>query len=221
MNGNHYEEVTQGLIDQAVQEQRDLQSRREAIDRELQRVENELIAFQTTLQAYRRKAQLPTQELEEKLALELKRLTQLRGLVLLAERSGGTIRTKEAARLLHRVGKISNPKNAYSIIQHLLADSGRFESIGNGTYRLLHKSEAKVSLRDFAEKKQSGKSLGKFLLATLRERPKNLDTLKREAQIAGLQFGSKHPGRVIHYALVGMAQNRLVERINGLWMLKS
>lgn len=62
--------------------------------------------------------------------------------------------------------------------------------------------------------------LGRFLLEALQERGKSLQELKREAQGKGLTFPGKHPGRVLHYALVGMSQNRLVEKVNGMWRLK-
>lgn len=62
--------------------------------------------------------------------------------------------------------------------------------------------------------------LSRFLLTTLKEKPKPVIILSQEAQDAGLLKDSKYPNRAIHFALVGMKRGRLVEKINGLWKLK-
>lgn len=50
--------------------------------------------------------------------------------------------------------------------------------------------------------------------------PHTLDDLKRVAQDRGMQFGDKNPGRVLHFALLGMAQNGVVEMVDkGIWKL--
>jgi hypothetical protein len=216
---NHFEETIERLIDQALQDQRNLQSQRQAIDRELERVDRELSALRTTLAIYRRQAQLPTGEEEETVAQELRRLTQLQGLVLLAQRNAGLVRTKEAARLLVRAGKITNPSNAYNIVQHLLSDSGRFERVDSGTYRLLPSPHVPTAQPQARPQGQSN-ALGRFLLESLKEGGKTLGTLKAEATKAGFVYPGKQLGRVIHFALVGMAQNRLVEKVNGIWKVR-
>jgi len=48
-----------------------------------------------------------------------------------------------------------------------------------------------------------------------------LEDLKRAAESAAYDFGEKQPGRSIHFALIGMAQNGLVENLgDGVWRIK-
>jgi|SRR5471030_2712600 hypothetical protein len=48
--------------------------------------------------------------------------------------------------------------------------------------------------------------------------PKTLDELKARALARGLDFKGKNPGRVLHFALVGMAQSGLAESLgSGSW----
>jgi hypothetical protein len=64
--------------------------------------------------------------------------------------------------------------------------------------------------------------LAKFLLLTLRsaDRALSLDEIKVAAEAANFDFEDKSPGRVIHYALVGMTQNGSVVSIGDLWRIK-
>lgn len=49
-----------------------------------------------------------------------------------------------------------------------------------------------------------------------------IDALKRAAKERGLSFGEKNPGRVLHFALVGMSRNGLVEMTaKGTWRWKT
>ena len=50
--------------------------------------------------------------------------------------------------------------------------------------------------------------------------PRSLEDLKRIAQDRGMDFGGKNPGRVLHFGLLGMAQNNLVEMVEkGVWRI--
>ena len=65
--------------------------------------------------------------------------------------------------------------------------------------------------------------LSQVLLDCLRTRAgaASLDELKDAAVQRGIPFGGKQPGRVIHFAMLGMAQHDLVERTSdGRWELK-
>ncbi|MBM4036653.1 MAG: hypothetical protein FJ291_33375 [Planctomycetes bacterium] len=64
--------------------------------------------------------------------------------------------------------------------------------------------------------------VARFLLDALADGgPKTIRTLKESALRIGVAFGSKSPGRVIHFALLGMAQNGLVEMVSkGTWKLR-
>ena len=68
----------------------------------------------------------------------------------------------------------------------------------------------------------TGTSLSQFLLQMLREagKPVPLESIRDEAIKAGLEFGDKKPGRVIHWALVGMGQHGSVEKLEDGWKIK-
>ena len=64
--------------------------------------------------------------------------------------------------------------------------------------------------------------LAAFLLEELRDgTPRDLSELVAAATRRGLQFGKRSPGRSLHFALTGMAQNGLVERNRdqGTWQI--
>jgi hypothetical protein len=62
----------------------------------------------------------------------------------------------------------------------------------------------------------------KFLgQALANHEPATLDALKDLARQRGLDFEGKNPGRVLHFALLGMQQNGTVEMVeSGVWRLK-
>jgi hypothetical protein len=63
--------------------------------------------------------------------------------------------------------------------------------------------------------------LSQFLRDALMDgRPRSLEDLKRLAVERGVQFGEKNPGRVLHFALLGMAQSGAVEMVDkGVWRI--
>jgi hypothetical protein len=66
-------------------------------------------------------------------------------------------------------------------------------------------------------------TLRQVLIDTLKAKDgaASLEELKDAATERGVPFGRKQPGRVIHFAMLGMAQNRLVERTaDGRWELR-
>lgn len=120
--------------------------------------------------------------------------------------------------------------SVYGIVAHR---EDLFSRRDRATYQLtekaitLGKSLTQPSLPEVSEvpsresaTRHAHNPLSRFLLEALAERGKSLEKLKREAKAKGFTFPGKHPGRVLHYALVGMAQNRLVEKSNGIWRLK-
>lgn len=68
---------------------------------------------------------------------------------------------------------------------------------------------------------QSSSTFSRFIQQALSDgRPRSLDELKLLAQSQGIDFGGKAPGRVLHYALVAMQQNKIVERTpSGEWQI--
>lgn len=67
---------------------------------------------------------------------------------------------------------------------------------------------------------QSASLFSRFLQMALSDgKPRRLDELKIRAQGQGIDFGNKNPGRVLHYALVAMQQNKMVKRLeSGEWI---
>jgi hypothetical protein len=64
--------------------------------------------------------------------------------------------------------------------------------------------------------------LARLVLSTLHKasRALSLDEIKEVAETAEFDFEGKSPGRVLHWALVGMAQGDSVEKVNGKWQIK-
>jgi hypothetical protein len=67
----------------------------------------------------------------------------------------------------------------------------------------------------------TGTELAQFILRTLRQAQQavSLDDLKEAAISTNINFGDKKPGRVIHWALVGMARHGLVDKRDEKWMI--
>jgi hypothetical protein len=72
-----------------------------------------------------------------------------------------------------------------------------------------------------ADEVERGSPIATFLREVLSDfRPRSLDELKVMAGSRGIDFKDKNPGRVLHFALVGLAQNKMVESLgNGVWRL--
>ena len=64
--------------------------------------------------------------------------------------------------------------------------------------------------------------LAQFIMRALADgTPRDLDVIKQMAQEQHIDFEDKNPGRVLHFALLGMAQSGTVEMIEkGVWKLK-
>lgn len=75
---------------------------------------------------------------------------------------------------------------------------------------------------DLGEPGSDRSPLAQFLREVLSDlRPHTLEELKTTATARALDFKGKNPGRVLHFALVGMAQSHLVESLgSGTWRLK-
>ncbi|MGA9797912.1 MAG: hypothetical protein WBQ68_02800 [Terriglobales bacterium] len=80
----------------------------------------------------------------------------------------------------------------------------------------------KISPPLFEKSESQGSALSQVLLETLKSKGGFawLAELKESAVQRGVPFGEKQPGRVIHFAMLGMAQHNLVSRENnGRWRL--
>jgi hypothetical protein len=128
-----------------------LRAEKDAIRRELEsrlaQVDERIAAVQTTLellpQAERGEGSPPSTDEPRKLASandwarELNGLTQLKALIKIAERSGGTVRVPEAKRIFIASGMAKGKqKNINPHIYHILSASEQFELIAPGTFKL-------------------------------------------------------------------------------------
>jgi hypothetical protein len=98
--------------------------------------------------------------------------------------------------------------------------------VEDGIKMLLRQEEAQFANESaplFPESNDVGSGLAQLIIHTMREknRPVDLDELKDVITKTQYDFGEKNPGRVIHFALVGMNHGGLVERLNDKrWMIK-
>jgi hypothetical protein len=65
--------------------------------------------------------------------------------------------------------------------------------------------------------------LAKLIVSTISQadRPVTMDDLKRAAEEVHFDFGAKKPGRVLHWALVAMRENDVIEKNGEGWRLKT
>lgn len=88
-------------------------------------------------------------------------------------------------------------------------------------YERFHSESDQTNL--FVEEPAEGEHsvISQFIRETLSDlNGRTLDELKLAAQQRGLEFGEKNPGRVLHFALVGMKQGGIVHRDpEGRWRL--
>ena len=117
----------------------------------------------------------------------------------------------ERTRLLQRLDELTPTEQA---LQALLAEEEARWS------RLQPPLFAVQSERTNGKKART--EVSQFLMNALADgKPKAVQALKESALKLGIAFGSKKPGRVIHMALLGMAQNGLVEMVTkGVWKVK-
>jgi hypothetical protein len=75
------------------------------------------------------------------------------------------------------------------------------------------------------QSKTGGTPLSRFIVNTIRQakKPVTLDDLKQAAETIGYDFGTKKPGRVLHWALVAMNENGIIrpsQSVHGGWKMK-
>jgi hypothetical protein len=67
---------------------------------------------------------------------KLKRLSHRQAVIEIARYYGGTIKAQDAKRILIHSGCMSNTKNSTNMTHNAIVQSGAFERIGKGEYRL-------------------------------------------------------------------------------------
>jgi hypothetical protein len=98
-------------------------------------------AVEITMRLCRHDGAQTTPDIHDALVAELRKAkaqkkTQMDGLILIASKDG-SIKVKEAQRLMVEAGFVSNPKNAASILYTLISRSEKFEKVKPGEYKLI------------------------------------------------------------------------------------
>src|ERR1700677_1045074 len=111
-----------------------LSKKRDTLLRSLQEVESQLNSVITTMLLLGYGKSSPERSVT---VPNLKGLTQLQALILIAIANDRKIKVTEIRDIFLREKLSSNPKNAYTIISNVIASSGRFTRIAPGEYELI------------------------------------------------------------------------------------
>lgn len=117
---------------------RDMLARREQLRRPLAQLELEIEHVSATLALALRetKSDNPPSELADFPIAKLRGLSQRQAVVTIAQYSGGTLKAQTAKQILLRAGLMKNTKNATNMTHNAFVQSGKFERIGKGEFRL-------------------------------------------------------------------------------------
>ena len=107
-------------------------------------------AIEITMRLCRHNGTQATPDIHDALVAELRKAkaqkkTQMDGLMLIADKDG-SIKVKEAQRLMVEAGFIFNPKNAASILYTLISRSEKFEKVKPGEYRRIGSQQSLSSI---------------------------------------------------------------------------
>lgn len=117
---------------------RDMLSRREQLRRPLAQLEQEIEHVSQTLALALRENKpdsLPN-ELPDFPIAKLRGLSQRQAVVVIATYTGGTLKAQVAKHILLRAGLMKNTRNATNMVHNAFVQSGKFERIGKGEFRL-------------------------------------------------------------------------------------
>ncbi|MGB9074552.1 MAG: hypothetical protein WCC22_18095, partial [Terriglobales bacterium] len=67
---------------------------------------------------------------------KLRKMSQRQAVVALARHNGGTIKAQDAKRIMIRAGVMSDTKNSTNMTHNAILQSGEFDRIGRGEFRL-------------------------------------------------------------------------------------
>jgi hypothetical protein len=115
---------------------KELLAKRERLTLPLQELDQEIEHITATM----RSLQKPVKKLESAAddfpIGQLRKLTQVQALVVIAKHNNGIVRAQEAKRLLIRAGVMRETKNSTNIIHAVIIRSEKFERVRPGEYRL-------------------------------------------------------------------------------------
>jgi hypothetical protein len=117
---------------------RDMLARREQLRRPLAQLELEIEHVSATLALALRenKPDNSSSELPDFPIAKLRGLSQRQAVIAIAQYSGGTLKAQTAKQILLRAGLMKNTKNATNMTHNAFVQSGKFERIGKGEFRL-------------------------------------------------------------------------------------
>jgi hypothetical protein len=128
----------QQAINYLTELKRDMLARREQLRRPLAQLEMEIEHVTATLALALRETRPegPSEELADFPLAKLRGLSQRRAIVAIARYNGGTLKAQVAKQILLRAGLMRNTKNATNMVHNAFVQSGEFERIGKGEFRL-------------------------------------------------------------------------------------
>jgi hypothetical protein len=117
---------------------RDMLARREQLRRPLAQLEMEIEHVTATLALALRETKPETgqEELTDFPLAKLRGLSQRQAVIAIAQYNGGKLKAQVAKQILLRAGLMKNTKNATNMTHNAFVQSGRFERIGKGEFRL-------------------------------------------------------------------------------------
>src|SRR5882672_1966570 len=117
---------------------RDMLAKREQLLRPVQQLEKELehivAAIAIVLEAG--KTDAPKPETPNFPIANLRSMSQRDAVIALARHNGGILEAQDAKKMLIQSGCMSNTKNSSNMTHNAIVQSGQFERIGRGVYRL-------------------------------------------------------------------------------------
>jgi hypothetical protein len=125
-----------------------LRHERDDIEKQLNQLDEEIRAVETTISLYRKAGKIHEPEAYKSIVPELQGRTHIDALRHIASRSGGRLKVTDAKRLMSEAGLIRNPKNALSMLYTIISRSGEFERIAPGEYRLISHVQQKFTYLD-------------------------------------------------------------------------
>jgi hypothetical protein len=116
---------------------KNLLERREKLYKPIQELEQEIEHVDGTLRSLQKPAVTVTASISFDFPVgQLRKLTQVQALMVIAKHYGGTFKAQEAKRLLIKAGVMRETKNSTNIIHAVIVRSEKFEKVRPGEYRL-------------------------------------------------------------------------------------
>ena len=137
----------QQAISYLTQVKREMAAKREQLFRPVQELDKELEHITAALAVLLRHGEKENkQEAKTDFPLSgLRRLTHRQAVVVIARHNGGTLKAQDAKKILIQAGVMSSTKNSTNMTHNAIIQSGQFDRIGRGEYRL---KETKLATGD-------------------------------------------------------------------------